>query len=76
MQIIGATVRAKSEAGFIYKIEVVLEEADESHYWLKVVRDAAIATGTALQRLIDEANQLTAILAATDKTYKENQQKK
>ena len=27
-----ATVRAKSDADFIYKIKIVLEEADESHY--------------------------------------------
>ena len=71
-----ATVRAKSSADFIYKIEVVLEEADESHYWLEVVRDAEIKTGTELNRLIDEANQLTAIFAATDKTAKANKRVK
>ncbi len=40
-----ATVRAKSNADFIYKIEIVLEEADESNYWLEVVKDAEIKTG-------------------------------
>ncbi len=39
-----ATVRAKSTDDFIYKIEIVLEEADESHYWLEVVKEAAIKT--------------------------------
>ena len=67
-----ATSRAKSDADFIYKIEIVLEEADESHYWLEVVRDAEIAKGLELDKLIDEANQLTAIFAATDKTAKTN----
>jgi len=67
-----ATVRAKSNADFIYKIEMVLEEADESHYWLEVVKEAEIKTGTEVDRLIDEANQLTAIFAATDKTAKAN----
>lgn len=67
-----ATVRAKSNADFIYKIEIVLEEADESHYWLEVVKEAGIKTGTEVDRLIDEANQLTAIFAATDKTAKAN----
>src|SRR6266496_841393 len=37
-----ASVRAKSDDDFIYKIEVVLEEADESHYWLEVVKDAQL----------------------------------
>jgi four helix bundle protein len=65
-----ATVRAKSNADFIYKIEIVLEEADESHYWLEVIKEAGIKTGTEVDRLVDEANQLTAIFAATDKTAK------
>ncbi len=67
-----ATVRAKSTADFIYKIEVVLEEADESHYWLEVIRDAGLRTGEEVDRLIVEANELTAIFAATDKTAKMN----
>lgn len=70
-----ATVRAKSNADFIYKIEVVLEEADESHYWLEVIKEAEIKTGIEVDRLINEANQLTAIFAATDKTAKLNRNK-
>lgn len=65
-----ASVRAKSSNDFTYKIEVVLEEADESHYWLEVVRDSKLQEGKELDRLINEANQLTAIFAATDKTNK------
>ena len=71
-----ATVRAKSDADFIYKIEIVLEEADESNYWLEVVRDAGLRVGEETNRLIDEANQLTAIFAATDKTAKANKRNK
>lgn len=65
-----ASVRAKSDADFIYKIEVVLEEADESHYWLEVIRDAEILDTSELERLIKEAYELTAIFSATDKTNK------
>ena len=65
-----ATVRTKSKADFIYKIEIVLEEADESMYWLEVIRDAKLKTGPDVERLIKEANELTAIFAATDKTAK------
>lgn len=65
-----ASVRAKSAADFIYKIEIVLEEADESHYWLEVVKEAGLQNGNELERLIKEANELTAIFAATDKTNK------
>ena len=66
-----ATVRAKSRADFIYKIEIVLEEADESMYWLEVMRDSELKIGDEIERLIKEANELTAIFAATDKTAKE-----
>ena len=65
-----ATVRAKSKADFIYKIEMVLEEADESMYWLEVMRDAKLKVGAEIEKLIEEANELTAIFAATDKTAK------
>lgn len=65
-----ATARAKSNADFIYKIEIVLEEADESHYWLEIVRDADLHKSPEGDRLITEANELTAIFAATDKTLK------
>ena len=70
-----ATVRAKSNADFIYKIEIVLEEADESYYWLEVIKDAGIKIGGEVDRLIGEANQLTTIFAATDKTAKANKNK-
>ncbi|AHF15996.1 four helix bundle protein [Niabella soli] len=70
-----ATARAKSNADFIYKIEIVLEEADESHYWLEVVKEAELMRGKELDRLTDEANHLTAIFAATDKTAKWNRNK-
>ncbi|WP_018617269.1 four helix bundle protein [Segetibacter koreensis] len=66
------TVRAKSKADFIYKIEIVLEEADECHYWLEIIRDAELKKGIDVDKLIYEANELTAIFAATDKTAKSN----
>ena len=40
-------------------------------YWLEVLRDAELKTGSDVERLIKEANELTAIFAATDKTAKE-----
>ena len=69
-----ASVRAKSAADFLYKIEIVLEEADESHYWLEVIKDAGLQSGIESNNLIKEANELTAIFAATDKTNKTKMQ--
>jgi four helix bundle protein len=67
-----STKRAKSRADFIYKIEIVLEEADETLYWLEVIRDSRLIENVHLITLIKEANELTAIFAKTDKTAKEN----
>ena len=49
-----------------------MEEADESHYWLEIIRDADLINGEYIERLAKEANELTAIFAATDKTAKAN----
>ncbi len=69
------SVRAKFKADFIYKIQIVLEEADESHYWLEVIQQAGLVDSPALNELVREANELTAIFAATDKTAKSNTKK-
>jgi four helix bundle protein len=70
-----ATARAKSTADFIYKIEIVLEEADESLYWLEIIQEADLIKNLDFTPLIKEANELTAIFAAADKTAKINQAK-
>ncbi len=70
-----ATARAKSTADFIYKIEIVLEEADESLYWLEIIQEAGLVQNLDFSALMKEANELTAIFAAADKTAKNNQAK-
>jgi four helix bundle protein len=67
-----AALRAKSKADFVYKIKIVLEEADESFYWLEVVNESGLMKNDQLEKLLDEANQLTAIFSAIDKTTKRN----
>src|SRR5438874_13640764 len=67
-----AACRAKSKADFIYKIEVVLEEADESLYWLQTSKSAELIQGDQLEALIKEANELVSIFNATDITAKKN----
>ena len=71
-----AACRGKSNADFIYKLEVVLEEADESLYWFEVVRDAELSKGYELDNLIKEANELVSIFNAADKTSKQNRDQK
>ncbi len=65
-----AATRAKSNADFIYKIEVVIEEADESMYWLEVSEEAGLLPQRLTGGLIKEANELVSIFVATVKTVK------
>ncbi|MFT3909405.1 MAG: four helix bundle protein [Ferruginibacter sp.] len=67
-----ASARAKSKADFINKIQILIEEADESLYWLETIEEAGIKNGIEIKRLIKEANELTAIFTATNKTAKSN----
>ena len=70
-----AACRGKSKADFVYKIEVVLEEADESLYWLEVTKDAELVKSKELDYLIKEANELVSIFNAADITAKKNRGK-
>ena len=67
-----AACRAKSKADFIYKLEVVLEEADEALYWLEITKEAHLFQGAELDLLLVEANELVSIFNAADITAKKN----
>ena len=56
--------RARSRAGFAAKLGVAVEEADESLYWLELVRDSKLLPENKLSHLLKEADELTAILAS------------
>ena len=60
--------RARSRAEFAAKLGVALEEADESLYWLELVRDGKLLPEAKLARLLKEADELTAILASGRKS--------
>ena len=62
--------RAKSTADFVFKLTIVEEEADESVYWMELLVEAGIIKQSLLSGLIDEANQLVAIVVSSIKTLK------
>lgn len=63
-----AACRARSKAEFIAKMGVVVEEADESVFWLELFRDAGVVEPDKLRALLSEANQLLAIFSSSQKT--------
>jgi four helix bundle protein len=60
--------RARSRAEFISKIGVVEEEADESAFWLELIIDSKIRERRKIAPLLNEANELVAIMAASRKS--------
>jgi len=63
-----AVCRARSKAEFIAKIGVVVEEADETVFWLELLIETGIVREEKLQELLKEANELVAIFAASQRT--------
>ena len=60
-----AACRGRSRAEFIAKIGVVEEEADESAFWLELIIEAALLKENRVKSLLDEANELTRIMASS-----------
>lgn len=65
-----AALRAKSDADFINKITIVLEEADESGFWIELAERAKLLPSKRLKVLLQEAEELTKIFNATRATTK------
>jgi len=63
-----ATCRARSRRDFVSKMGIVVEESDESVFWLKFAPRAEMADGPELADLLSEAGELLAIFAASAKT--------
>ena len=59
--------RAKSKADFVNKLGTAEEEADETLFWLECLTDLATKEHPELRRLLQEADELTAILVAARK---------
>jgi four helix bundle protein len=59
---------AQSKASFISKISIVIEEADESYFWLEFIVDENLLKNILVEPLLLEAKELTAIFVASRKT--------
>ena len=66
-----AACRAKSDKDFISKMETVIEEADETLFWLEMIDESNIITDkTDLSPITKESNELLSIFVASVKTVK------
>lgn len=73
-----ASQRAKSTADFINKLKIVEEEADESNFFLEILleinKNTEITSG--MNTLLKEGNEILAIVVASIKTARNNQNPK
>ena len=63
-----ATCIAQSKASFISKLSIVIEEADESIFWLEFIIDEDLLKRHLVEPLMKEAKELTAIFITSRKT--------
>jgi len=67
-----ASCRAKSQADFVAKMGIVEEEADETIYWIELLVESGLTEKDRVANLLDEANQIVAIVVSSIKTAREN----
>ena len=64
--------RGRTKAEFCSKLNIALEEADETHFWLGLISEGGYLPVSKLVGLVKEADELTAILVASLKTARRN----
>jgi four helix bundle protein len=66
-----AACRAKSDKDFVSKLETVIEETDETLFWLEMIEESNIIVDkTLIAPLTKETNELLSIFVSSVKTVK------
>ena len=65
---------AQSKASFAAKISIVVEEVDESNFWLEFTLNEQLLEKERILPLLNESSELTAIFVASRKTVQGNNQ--
>ena len=65
-----AACRGRSRAEFAAKLGIVLEEADETVFWLELIQEGNIFPAEKLRELVREANELVSIFVVSARTVK------
>jgi four helix bundle protein len=63
-----AACRARSKAEFVAKMGIVLEQADETAFWLDLLIEGGLVSEDKLRNLLQEANELSSIFATSLRT--------
>ena len=66
-----STLRSRSDPEFISKINIVIEECDETLLWLELIVESELLRKEKIELLHQEANELVSIFCSTQKTLKQ-----
>lgn len=66
-----AACRARSENEFFSKLSIVVEEADETVFWLELIRESEIDNSTKSSELLKESSEVLKIVSKSRKTLKD-----
>ncbi len=67
-----AACRARSRADFISKMGIVEEEADESLFWLELIKELKLSKDILVSRLLKEGNEILSIVVSSINTARKN----
>lgn len=65
-----AACRVRSRAEFFAKMCIVVEEADETLFWLEILEEATIVKNENLDRLMNEVTEILSVMATARKNAK------
>ncbi len=61
---------AESKEDFVHKLQIALKELRESNYWLRLLLKSGKVSAARMANLLDESNQLRAVLSKSVATVK------
>ncbi len=64
--------RGRSKKEFIAKIGIVIEEADETQFWIELLIEAGVIPESKIKDLLSEANELVSIFVSISKKAKQS----
>jgi len=67
-----AACREKSKRDFAHKLDIAIEETDESLYWMELIVEAELLPEERISALMQECDEIISILTASAITSRKN----
>lgn len=69
------SVHAQSKIDFVHKLSIAQKEANETNYWLRLLKDSGYLKENLAESLLNDCVEIQKLLAASIKTAKSNLKK-